>query len=375
MRNFFPTRMPEVNTQADLASIFRQARELASSAQTRQIVVVTPERTLVTKNCPPPGTATLGMKEAIRKIVPFDPPVNISVIAYTETKFFQQDPSACIPFLGYLMGMGYMGHTVVIFEGHSSALLAGLQDAELLLIDEGMTAYLPTNWTEIAQSHMRRPRVLTFNRSGKFETRPLRPVENLPPHDYETFLRHAHRLAKEGKFSEAVAAYTKALEFKPDSEQAFYNRGFVQMKLGNLDKAIEDFTKALTLKPASFEALFQRGVAYAQKDNFQGAFSDLNQALKLNRRSSLAYYHRGKILAQKQKWEAAIIDFSTSIDLKPTLEALLDRAGAYEAAQQVEAALSDYEQFLRVGGDKRFGNRAEIEGKVQQLKNALSLQN
>lgn len=372
MRTFFPTRMPEVNTQVSFAEMFQQARELASSTQPRQIVVITPERTFVTKACPPPGTATLGMTEAIRKIVPFDPPVKISVIAYTEMPFIQEDMAACIPFLGYLMGMGYLGHNVVVFEGHESVLVQGIQDAELLLVDEGMIAHLPANWSELAHAHMQRPRVLTFNRSGKFETRPLRPVESLPPHDYETYLKHAHQLAREGKFNEAIISYTEALELNSNSEQAYYNRGFVQMKLGDLEKAIEDFTRTLNINPTFFEAFFHRGVAYAQRDNFQAAFSDFNQALKLNRHSSQAYYQRGKILAQRQKYEAAIIDFTTAIAIKPTLEALAARAAAYEANQQTAEAIADYEEFLRAGGGKRFGRQTEIEAKLKYLKNSGS---
>lgn len=370
MRTLFPTRMPQVNTQVSFAEVFQQARELAASTQPRQIVMITSERTLVTKNCPPPGTATLGMTEAIRKLVPFDPPVKISVIAYTEMPFIQEDLSACIPFLGYLVGMGYLGHNVVVFEGDESGLVQGIQDAELLLVDEAMTAHLPVNWSELAHAHMQRPRVMMFNRSGKFETHPLRPADHLPPHDYETYLKYSHHLAREGKFNEAVDGYTHALEFNTSSEQAYYNRGFVRMKLGNLEQAIADFTRALNINPTFFEAFFHRGMAYAHQDNFQAAFSDFNQALKINRHSSQAYYQRGKILAQRQKYEAAIIDFTTAIAIKPTLEALIERAVAYEANQQPADAIADYEEFLRVGGGKRFGRQAEIEEKLNRLKSS-----
>jgi tetratricopeptide (TPR) repeat protein len=111
-------------------------------------------------------------------------------------------------------------------------------------------------------------------------------------------------------------------------------------------------------------------MAYAHQDNFQAAFSDFNQALKINRHSSQAYYQRGKILAQRQKYEAAIIDFTTAIAIKPTLEALIERAVAYEANQQPADAIADYEEFLRVGGGKRFGRQAEIEEKLNRLKSS-----
>ncbi len=369
MRNFVDVRMPEINRQANLEVLFKQARQAAASHQPRQVVVVTPERTLANRICPPPGTATLGMTNPVKKIVPFEPPLNITVIGYTETSVFSKNPAACIPFFGYVMGMGYLGHNVVIFEGHEAALPYALKEADMLLVDDGMSFFLPANWTQLAQQSMRTPRVVMLSRSGKIQTHPLRPLA-MPPTDFDSALKDAHRLAKTGHLNEAVMGYTKALELNPNSEHTYYNRGFSHLQQGNLDRAIEDFSKALSIKPTFFEALFQRGVAYAQKDNFQSAFSDFNQALKINRVSASAYFQRGKILMQKQKFEAAIIDFSTAIQIKPTLEALLERAKAYEANQQIAEALTDYSQYLRAGGGKKLGNQAVIEANVQRLKNS-----
>jgi len=52
------------------------------------------------------------------------------------------------------MGLGYAGHRICIFEGHSSALAEGLEHAEVLLVDSGMIPWLQEDWISVAQRVM-----------------------------------------------------------------------------------------------------------------------------------------------------------------------------------------------------------------------------
>jgi hypothetical protein len=74
--------------------------------------------------------------------------------------------NSLIPFLGYLMGMAFDGHSVLVFEGHPSALKAGCQNSDLLIVDEAMTDYLQENWVLEASAVMRNPRILLFGHHG-----------------------------------------------------------------------------------------------------------------------------------------------------------------------------------------------------------------
>ncbi len=72
--------------------------------------------------------------------------------------------TAAIPFFGLLRKLGYLGHAVWIFEGHVSAMAAGCQDADVLIVDDGMMPYLPGNWRSVATRAMRGSEVHVFER-------------------------------------------------------------------------------------------------------------------------------------------------------------------------------------------------------------------
>jgi hypothetical protein len=103
------------------------------------------------------------MVGGIRDVVPNHEPQQIVALAFTDVvKHGPLTPSRMnemIPFLGYLIGMAYLGHSVVVFEGHPSALAAGCRDADIVFVDEGMLAYLQPDWLRVVQGAMWRPDV------------------------------------------------------------------------------------------------------------------------------------------------------------------------------------------------------------------------
>ena len=86
-----------------------------------------------------------------------------------------QDASKSVPFLGILMGLSYMGHSVWIFEGHASALAAGCRDADVLIVDSGMRPFLHAGWEEEASKVMRNANIL-FHDRATFQLRVIRKV-------------------------------------------------------------------------------------------------------------------------------------------------------------------------------------------------------
>ena len=56
-------------------------------------------------------------------------------------------------------------------------------------------------------------------------------------------------------YEEAIASYEKAIEFKPDDANAFYNRACCHSLMGNLALALEDLTIAFRLDPEEYRQL------------------------------------------------------------------------------------------------------------------------
>jgi hypothetical protein len=172
---FFP-HMPEVFTPEDLAGVFDRARSAAADLTQdvdgvyhRQIIIVTPGRLLVKKECPLAAELQPAQIALLEKFVPRKPILKICAIAFTELEALKKDMRRAIPFIDYLLGFASLGHSVWVFEGHSSALAQGCREADLLLVDSGMLPELEKNpnWQATAEQAMRTPEIKLVSRSGR----------------------------------------------------------------------------------------------------------------------------------------------------------------------------------------------------------------
>jgi len=155
--DIFAPRMTEVDVRPDVEKIFNQARKAAAGesdvdGKSRQVVVVTPGRMLMLQPCPPPGSMPASMVGQIEKLLSPKVKRKIAVIAYTELKALKGNLGKAIPFFGMLSGLAYVGHSVWIFEGHVSALVAGCKEADMLIVDGLMAPHLQSDWQAIASS-------------------------------------------------------------------------------------------------------------------------------------------------------------------------------------------------------------------------------
>ncbi len=171
--------MPSVDTNDHYESVFLDARNIGlgrkrppgADPHERYIALVTPGRLVMQLSCPPPGARPASVVMDIRSRFPVEPPGIVMAIANNELLAVREIRGAerAIPFLGYLMDLGYAGHAVTIFEGHPSALRYGLVGADLLVLDSGMIPYLQNDWIEVARRTMRTPRVEVRHRDGRID--------------------------------------------------------------------------------------------------------------------------------------------------------------------------------------------------------------
>jgi hypothetical protein len=164
--------MPDVDLRHNVEEFFAEARSAAAkSPDGRGVTLIGPDRAVIVLPVPQPSPA---MDAQLPKVpdIPSDRPLDIAVIANTGILATVQgippkveEVAKVIPFLGALIAFGYAGHRVWIFEGHPSTLAAGLQNAEILLLDSGMLPMLQSDWMSVAQNRMDPPcRVLIYSR-------------------------------------------------------------------------------------------------------------------------------------------------------------------------------------------------------------------
>jgi hypothetical protein len=166
--------MPKVKAVPDVEDVFYRAREAAAGRERppveqpcRHIVLVTPSRELMFCPCPIEGTMADEQVTALEQMVPSGEKRNIAVIALNEFggKLDAEKLNSVIPFYGILLGLGYIGHAVWIFEGHPSALAAGCRRADALMVDSGMIPFLQEDWLDVASGVMRNVAIYVHDRA------------------------------------------------------------------------------------------------------------------------------------------------------------------------------------------------------------------
>ncbi len=84
------------------------------------------------------------------------------------------------------------------------------------------------------------------------------------------------------QFAEAIIAYYKAIEIKPDDEDAWYNLGLALHEIKQFTEAIGAFNKAIDLKPYYEQAWYTLACSYSLQDDKKSALSNLEKAIQLD---------------------------------------------------------------------------------------------
>jgi len=83
-------------------------------------------------------------------------------------------------------------------------------------------------------------------------------------------------------YEEAIESYDKAIEFKPDYHEAWYNRGISLYALGRKEEAIESYDKAIEFNPDDHGAFYNRTCCHSLMGNLDLALEDLTITFRLD---------------------------------------------------------------------------------------------
>jgi tetratricopeptide (TPR) repeat protein len=129
------------------------------------------------------------------------------------------------------------------------------------------------------------------------------------------YVRQGDRAYAEGKYAEAVEAYTHAIKLYNLNEYAYYNRGNAYRKLKDYKSAIADFTKAIELNPQSTFAYLYRGMALQASGQSDMAIADYTALLKIDDQQPLAHVRRAEVYASLKQNDKAREDFRLATEL------------------------------------------------------------
>ncbi|ABW27951.1 tetratricopeptide repeat protein [Acaryochloris marina] len=226
---------------------------------------------------------------------------------------FRDDFDICFIFLVPLFALKYFTRRAPdFFDWRSGVWAFGtnsqvLQQESLRILQEGNFAkYLALSPQERTQKILEIQELID-------------DIYAVPREQIYLFFELGNLFAAEADYRSAIASYDKALEFKPDDDQAWYNRGIALRQLGRLEEAIASYDKALEFKPDDDQAWYNRGIALHQLGRFEEAITSYDKALAFKPDDAMTLLNRGNAFLQLRKYKDGFQSFEKALGPKPNI--------------------------------------------------------
>ncbi len=158
-------------------------------------------------------------------------------------------------------------------------------------------------------------------------------------------------------YDEAVRAYRRAIELKPDYARAYFNLGNAYYRLGQMQQAEDAYRKSLHYFPGFAKArvnlaavFFNRANRLRDEGEYGRAIEFYQKAIELNPSFVEAYNNLGVLLSKMGKTHQGLVVFRRALALDPDLaETHLNLAIAYFARRAYDLAIAHCDRALQLG--------------------------
>lgn len=159
----------------------------------------------------------------------------------------------------------------------------------------------------------------------------------------------AKSLQEQGKLAEAIDAYARAFDLKPDHYDSITTAAFLAVGMGNLTKAVALFRRLLQVRPDDPVVLNNLGNTLYRLQEFAEAETYYRKAIAVHPDYASAHYNLGILLNSTQRHEEAISAYREAIRWQPrNYEALNNLGFIYQDLKRYSEAEAAYKQALEV---------------------------
>ncbi len=148
------------------------------------------------------------------------------------------------------------------------------------------------------------------------------------------------------RFSEALTAFERGIQIKPDFYQAWYGRSQVLYTLGQYKEALTSYDRTLQIKPDLHLAWRDKGIVLALAGNPTEAMVAFDRAVKLKPDDHVVWYLRGNLLRKHlQAYQEALRSYDRAIRIAPNFaEAFIGKGRVLSEVGYYEEALASFNQ-------------------------------
>jgi Flp pilus assembly protein TadD len=183
-------------------------------------------------------------------------------------------------------------------------------------------------------------------------------------------------LSRQGRHEEALKAFDKAVQLKPDDASLWKQLGDALLELQRHDHALLSFQHVLKLAPCNQDAAYKCGVLLHDAGRFEEAVKHLDICDELLPNHAPTLQARARALLSLRKFEQALADNLRANTLARGNADTLNNIGAcLQSLGREEEALVWFDQALEHLPDsiEILNNKATILGQLQRFEEALAL--
>jgi len=197
------------------------------------------------------------------------------------------------------------------------------------------TTYIATAYTYIGRIHHSQENydeaLANYTKASEFN-----------PDSYDAYSLMGKIYYLREDYDSALESFDNAIRIYPDGKDDHYLRGRILYKNGNYDEAVDAYTRVVELVPEFWSAQYDLGATYRKSKNYSQAVVAYSAAIDLDRDHALSYFNRGKSYAMLGEYSNAIIDYSTALSLEgDNAIYYFARGAAYLDSKQYSAAIAD----------------------------------
>jgi tetratricopeptide (TPR) repeat protein len=149
-------------------------------------------------------------------------------------------------------------------------------------------------------------------------------------------------------YPEAIAAFDRAIQIKPDFYQAYYAKGLAFYGQEKFAEANTAFDRALQINPNIYEIWRLKAQSLDEEKKPQEALTAIDKAIQLNPDDYVLYIQRGFILTRLERYNDAKTTFSRAVQLNPTYYAYFFRGLTNFNLNDYQNAIADFTKSLEL---------------------------
>jgi tetratricopeptide (TPR) repeat protein len=176
-----------------------------------------------------------------------------------------------------------------------------------------------------------------------------------------------------GNYSEAASCYTTAIALRPDAPDPHRNRGFVSIRLRDYARARADLDRAAELVPDYADTYLNRALAHQGMKDYAAAIADLDRAAELGAPSGRVLFMRSRARDLSGDKEGAKRDLAAAMKIEPSDDLTWATRGVTRMQADPVAALADFDAAIALNPRalSALQNKAHVLAKLGRNREAI----